>query len=223
MLAGRPPFRGSSLTEIVTQQFAPRPPALPRETPPLPETLALLVEQMLAAQAEDRPATAIEVRDRLRALAGAGPEPQLRALRSAFFARLRNAALTILAPRHRFQLAVAIGAVLAALWMWSALPYGTPSAPDEAGAEVPAVPAPAAGRGRQARSPRAVEAGTAHNQLTEQKQGGVTASEPDESQQAASPAKAGGGRDRRQSGTKREGDRARPVVRVKRAIDALFR
>jgi serine/threonine protein kinase len=221
MLAGRPPFRGSSLTEIVTQQFAPRPPALPRETPPLPETLALLVEQMLAAQAEDRPATAIEVRDRLRALAGAGPEPQLGALGSALGARLRSLARGILAPPRRYQLVVAIGAVLAALWMWRALPNWTRSARDEAAAEVPA--APEAGRGRQARSPRTVEAGTAHNQLTEQKQSGVTASEPDESQQVESPAKAGGGRNRRQSETKREGARARPVVRVKRAIDALFR
>jgi tRNA A-37 threonylcarbamoyl transferase component Bud32 len=213
MLAGRRPFQGNSLTEIVTQQFAPRPPALPRETPPLPEALAVLVGQMLAAQPEDRPATAVEVRDRLRALAGAGPESQLGASGSGLGARLRNVGLAF----------VALGAVLAALWMWRALPNWTRSAPDEAATKVRAAPAPQAARSQPTRSSRAVEAAAPSDELAERTQGAVTAPEPDDSQQTASRAKTGRARDRRQSEAKREGARPRPVQRVKRAIDALFR
>jgi serine/threonine-protein kinase len=213
MLAGRRPFRGNSLTEIVTQQFAPRPPALPREIPAVPEALAVLVGQMLAAQPEDRPAAAVEVRDRLRALAGAGPGPQLNARGSKRGRRLRNVAL-----------AIAIGAVLAGLWMWRAAPNWTQRAPDQAAANAPAAPAPKATVDRQTASPHAVEAAAAPEPLAEQKQGAEAAAEPDDSQQAGSRAKTGRARDRRPSGTKREsGGRPRPVQRVKRAIDALFR
>jgi eukaryotic-like serine/threonine-protein kinase len=68
LCAGRPPFEGESLTAIVTQQLAGSPPALPAGLPGVPAQLGGLLASLLSPQPEGRPASATELRDRLRAL-----------------------------------------------------------------------------------------------------------------------------------------------------------
>ncbi|WP_434424091.1 serine/threonine-protein kinase [Nannocystis pusilla] len=68
-LAGRELWDGGELSDITIRQLTQAPPALAREIPDLPPELDLLLSQLLAREAAQRPQTAREVRDQLRALA----------------------------------------------------------------------------------------------------------------------------------------------------------
>jgi serine/threonine-protein kinase len=113
LLAGRRPFEGQSLTEIVTKQFANAPPGLPESTQSIPAELPAYLTRMLATRAEDRPQSASEVRDWLRALRA--PQSQPRA-EHAPLAKLRTRLLA--APTsHKALLAVTLLLLLA--WTFS--------------------------------------------------------------------------------------------------------
>jgi serine/threonine protein kinase len=68
LIAGRRPFEGQSLTEIVTQQFASEPPRLPLDAQAVPEALSTYLAQMLASRPDARPQSAADVRERMREL-----------------------------------------------------------------------------------------------------------------------------------------------------------
>jgi serine/threonine-protein kinase len=72
MLAGRRPFTGASLVDVLLAVMAAPIPALPPEVPP---DLAALVHACLQRDPDHRPASAAEVVDRLLARAGAAPPP----------------------------------------------------------------------------------------------------------------------------------------------------
>jgi serine/threonine-protein kinase len=74
MVTGRPPFSGEDLAELLTKHLFEEPlkPSLLTEVSPAMETLIL---QCLAKSPDERPATMIEVRSRLAALAGSADEP----------------------------------------------------------------------------------------------------------------------------------------------------
>lgn len=109
MISGRPLFDDAlDYTGILTQQLtavAPEP-VLSPGTEPLPESLTELLAQLLAARAEDRPATASLVRDRLREAAYAGTN---RAMAQGI-----EAATTGLDPvwKKRLPVALAVAALL---------------------------------------------------------------------------------------------------------------
>jgi serine/threonine-protein kinase len=71
-LAGRPLWDGGELSDMLTRQLTQPPPPLAGEVPDLPPELELLTQRLLAREAKQRPATAREVRDTLRALARGG-------------------------------------------------------------------------------------------------------------------------------------------------------
>jgi hypothetical protein len=104
LIAGRQPFSGRSLTEIISKQFAPVPPVLPADAQQVPGELARLLAHMLMAQPEVRVASALEVREQLRRLRS-GAEP---ALTAGAFAIFRQK-LQRVSPRHR---AIAAGAFM---------------------------------------------------------------------------------------------------------------
>ncbi|MBI4862435.1 MAG: protein kinase, partial [Candidatus Riflebacteria bacterium] len=79
MLAGRPPFRGSTVQSLLESIVAAEPPDIREFVPGLPQELAALMHQAISKRQEDRPATAGEFGRRLITLAagclGAGPLP----------------------------------------------------------------------------------------------------------------------------------------------------
>lgn len=68
MLAGRLPYEGKDLAELVTQHKQARPPNLRRLVPHLPQEVVRLVHQMLAKEPLRRPQTPRELIERLVAL-----------------------------------------------------------------------------------------------------------------------------------------------------------
>ena len=79
MLAGRPPFRGSSSREIARKHVTEPPPSLKGLRPDLPQPVCDLVDCMLRKKPEDRPQTAGEVRERIaKLLAERTPAPPKR-------------------------------------------------------------------------------------------------------------------------------------------------
>ena len=75
MIAGKPPYRGTNMMEILMQHQTAAPPDVRQVAPDCPEALATLIQQMLAKSAAERPASAAVVAEQLEAiLAGvAGP------------------------------------------------------------------------------------------------------------------------------------------------------
>ncbi len=69
MLAGRPPFRGKNVTEVIESLKRDRPVPLELIDPNLPEEIVDLVHQLLEKRPEDRPPTALSVMNRLKAMA----------------------------------------------------------------------------------------------------------------------------------------------------------
>jgi serine/threonine protein kinase len=128
-LAGRQPFSGSSLTEIIAKQFAPSPPPLPDQAQHVPHELSALIHQMLAARPEERPRSALEVRERLRTLRTAGPRARLGGVAPAsLFARGRQQFFRL--NRQQQTIAGVLSMVLLA-----GLLYGLFSSPDNTEAD----------------------------------------------------------------------------------------
>jgi hypothetical protein len=73
LLTGRRPFRGGDVLTILSALATHEPPPPHVLDPTLPPALSALVAQLLAKRAEDRPASAREVADRLRDQQGAAP------------------------------------------------------------------------------------------------------------------------------------------------------
>jgi serine/threonine-protein kinase len=73
-VAGRRLWDRDDLQQILTTQLGNRPPLLREETgdPTIPEAFEALVAELLATRPEKRPQSAVEARDRLRALVDAG-------------------------------------------------------------------------------------------------------------------------------------------------------
>jgi serine/threonine-protein kinase len=114
LIVGVRPFDGASFTEIVAKQFAGKAPELPAAAQPVPQELAAYLTQLLAVRPEERPASAGEVRDRLRVL---------RTLRAAP-ARLADAVPRptrwLAALGSRPKLAAVLGVLVLTL-LWSVL------------------------------------------------------------------------------------------------------
>ncbi len=68
MLAGRPPFTGKSVTEVIESLKRDRPVPLDLINPELPEALVELVHELLEKDPLDRPPTALAVMNRLKAM-----------------------------------------------------------------------------------------------------------------------------------------------------------
>jgi serine/threonine protein kinase len=68
MLAGRPPFIGRRLTEVIESLKRDRPVPLEMVNPDVPEALVELIHEMLEKNPEDRPPTALAVMKRLQAM-----------------------------------------------------------------------------------------------------------------------------------------------------------
>ena len=68
LLAGQAPYDGGTPVQIALQHLKGTPPPLGEARPDLPPELCRLVHQMMARTAADRPASAAEVADRLRAI-----------------------------------------------------------------------------------------------------------------------------------------------------------
>ena len=75
LLAGRPPFIGAGLSEVVEQALFSRPLPLAGAAPGVPGDLAALVDALLARDPAERPATAVQVADALRVLPGVSVPP----------------------------------------------------------------------------------------------------------------------------------------------------
>jgi serine/threonine protein kinase len=71
MLTGKPPFRGTQLTEIISRQLREKPPRVGSLVPGLPAELDQLISQMLEKDPAKRPASALAVGRRLTAIADA--------------------------------------------------------------------------------------------------------------------------------------------------------
>ena len=71
MLTGKPPFRGTQLTQIISRQLHEKPPRVGSLVPGLPAELDQLIAQLLEKDPADRPASALAVGRRLRAIAEA--------------------------------------------------------------------------------------------------------------------------------------------------------
>ncbi|MEZ6087987.1 MAG: serine/threonine-protein kinase [Pirellulaceae bacterium] len=67
-LAGRPPFAGKDLTQVITALHRDPPPPLDLILPDLPEDLVALIHQMLEKSPQDRPPTALAISNRLKAI-----------------------------------------------------------------------------------------------------------------------------------------------------------
>jgi tetratricopeptide (TPR) repeat protein len=72
LLAGRPPFDGRSIHELLVAHLTEPPPALGAARPGVSPGFAALVAQLLAKRPDERPANAREVLRRLDAVTGAG-------------------------------------------------------------------------------------------------------------------------------------------------------
>ena len=68
MIAGKPPFRGSQLTEIITKQLREAPPRVSSFHHDIPEELDGLIDGLLAKDPARRPASALAVGRRLTAI-----------------------------------------------------------------------------------------------------------------------------------------------------------
>lgn len=68
MIAGKPPFRGSQLTEIITKQLRETPPRVSSFHHDIPEELDGLIDGLLAKDPTKRPASALAVGRRLTAM-----------------------------------------------------------------------------------------------------------------------------------------------------------
>lgn len=68
MLAGRPPFRGKNVTEVIEALRRDRPVPLELIDPNVPEALVDLVHQLLEKDPDERPPTALAVMNRLKAM-----------------------------------------------------------------------------------------------------------------------------------------------------------
>ncbi|HWF72437.1 MAG TPA: protein kinase, partial [Solirubrobacteraceae bacterium] len=73
LLTGRPPFTGEGFAAIIHQQANAEPRSPCEENPGVPAALSALVMRMLAKAPEDRPQSAVEVRDRLIDLSARPP------------------------------------------------------------------------------------------------------------------------------------------------------
>jgi putative ABC transport system permease protein len=71
MLAGRPPFGGETTQQIVSLRFREKPAALQRFAPDVPVEVSRVIEQAMALEPSDRPATALEFTRLLRQAANA--------------------------------------------------------------------------------------------------------------------------------------------------------
>ncbi|MFW6198433.1 MAG: protein kinase domain-containing protein, partial [Acidobacteriota bacterium] len=65
MLAGRPPFRGGSTTELIRRRFDSVPPDLRRQAPELRQEVCRVIAAAMAVDRDRRPATATELVERL--------------------------------------------------------------------------------------------------------------------------------------------------------------
>jgi len=72
MLTGKPPFRGTQLTEIISRQLHEKPPRVGSVVAGLPAELDQLISQLLEKKPANRPASALAVGRRLTAIADAG-------------------------------------------------------------------------------------------------------------------------------------------------------
>ena len=68
MIAGKPPFRGSQLTEIITKQLRENPPRVSSFHHGIPKELDTLIHELLAKDPANRPASALAVGRRLTAI-----------------------------------------------------------------------------------------------------------------------------------------------------------
>ena len=68
MIAGKPPFRGSQLTEIITKQLRETPPRASSFYHDIPKDLDTLIDELLAKNPAKRPASALAVGRRLTAI-----------------------------------------------------------------------------------------------------------------------------------------------------------
>ena len=68
MIAGKPPFRGSQLTEIITKQLRETPPRVSSFHHNIPKELDTLIDELLAKDPVKRPASALAVGRRLTAI-----------------------------------------------------------------------------------------------------------------------------------------------------------
>ena len=68
MLAGRPPFKGKRITDVIDSLKREKPVPLDLIIPELPEALVELVHELLSKKPKDRPPTALAVMNRLKAM-----------------------------------------------------------------------------------------------------------------------------------------------------------
>ena len=68
MIAGKPPFRGSQLTEIITKQLREAPPRVSSFHHDIPDELDHLIDELLSKDPAKRPASALAVGRRLTAI-----------------------------------------------------------------------------------------------------------------------------------------------------------
>jgi serine/threonine protein kinase len=123
LLAGHPPFRGDSAAAVLNQHanVAPRP--LRGENSRVSPELDAAVMQMLAKSPDDRPQTAVEVRDRLTPPATPPTTPTATTATTATTAQLRSTTATRRLPRaaRREHSRLILGGALAALALVIAL------------------------------------------------------------------------------------------------------
>ena len=74
MLTGKPPFRGTQLTQIISRQLHEKPPRVSSLVPGLPAELDQLISQLLEKDPAERPASALAVGRRLTAIADAAAD-----------------------------------------------------------------------------------------------------------------------------------------------------
>ena len=77
MIAGKPPFRGSQLTEIITKQLREAPPRVSSFHHDIPDELDHLIDELLSKDPAKRPASALAVGRRLTAIRDMLCHPQL--------------------------------------------------------------------------------------------------------------------------------------------------
>ena len=68
MLAGRPPFKGKNITEVIEALKRDQPIPLDVINPDLPEAVVDVVHDLLQKDPADRPPTALAVMNRLKAM-----------------------------------------------------------------------------------------------------------------------------------------------------------
>ncbi len=220
-LAGRQPFTGDSLTEIIAQQFAPAPPALPAEAQEVPAELAALLARMLAPQLEQRSASAVEVRDTLRRLRLSDAR-----LDGARVAWAKGGVLGEVGQRlqrlPKRVLVIAATALVLLVGLGLALSGGDPE-PAAAGARsaAPSAPTKTAAKAAAPRAPvRKSEPAASDEEAGEgaAAKSAVTNAESDEKS----------GKSRRRAkrsakGQQRSSDSPRLGTRIKRSLDQIFR